>query len=153
MFSLFSNPLSFHDETRTIDGLKIYALQELLDNSSATETFKDTLRDFFSRPQPNNRICYPSGTPALKIVRTIMKLLQEFPQIPFDSVHINARSGCATFKGEIAIEPQNRKFKFLWDCQWRAQESGLTNAWGMPDQVKAAQDFGYQCFQYFEENL
>lgn len=151
MRKLFSQPVNFNDESRSIDGLKISSLQELLSQSQATPAFKDMLEDFIVKPQPGNRIDYPLGTPAIKIVRTIMKLLEEHPEIAFDSVYIDGRSGCSTFAGEISVQPQKRKFNFVWDCQWRAQESGLTNAWGMPDQVKAAQDFGYQCFQKFEE--
>ena len=151
MKNFFTNPVSFFDETRIIDGVKISSTEDLLAQSQASEAFKDTLRDFLIKPQPCNRIRYPLGTPAIKIVRTIMKLLENYPDLPFDAVAVAARSGCATFEGIISVEPQKRQFEFIWDCQWRAQQNNLTNAWGMPDQVKAAHDFGYQCYQKFEE--
>ncbi|KAA3619961.1 MAG: hypothetical protein DWQ05_04340 [Calditrichaeota bacterium] len=148
-FSL--SPVEFWDETRTIDNIKISALQELLNASRATDAFKSALTNFLKTPTANANIRYQVGTPAVKIVRTIMKLLEEFPLLPIESVSIKANSGCSTFAGEIHVEPENKKFKFLWDCQWRALENDVKNNWGMPDQIKAAQDFGYQCFKLFEE--
>lgn len=145
------NPINFWDETRTIDTINIYSLQDLLNRSKATDEFKDAVRNFIDTPTPNSVIRYAVGMPGLKILRTIMKLLEMRPDLEIEAVAITARSGCADFVGTIEVQPGTRKFAFVWNCQWRARENEIQNAWGMPDQIKAANDFGYQCFQSFGE--
>jgi hypothetical protein len=42
------------------------------------------------------------------------------------------------------------KYDFAWDCSWRARQEGWFDFWGAPDQIRAAGEFGYQCFERFE---
>ncbi|MCA9732445.1 MAG: hypothetical protein H6696_13070 [Deferribacteres bacterium] len=145
------SPIDFWDETRTIDNITIHSLHDLLGRSKATEAFKEAVREFVKKPEPNSHIQFGFGTPALKVFRSIMKLLETHPEIIIEAVVVGGHSGCANFIGTIEVQPDGRKFGFNWNCQWRARENDVKNAWGMPDQIKAAYDFGYQCFQSFEE--
>jgi len=64
-------------------------------------------------------------------------------------VEIEGRSGCSNFTGECRLEPGGVRITFDWDCAWKARVEGLT-AYGFPDQQRAAQQFGYDCFRVFE---
>lgn len=149
--SFFSTrPINMLDETRTINGIAIYALADLLKESAATQEFKDAVTTFFNDKKQNDFIKHSSGIPAVKIIRVIMKLLQEYPETKIESIRVDAQSGCSNFDGMLAVEPENLTIHFSWDCAWRAKQSNVVNQWGMVDQAKAAWDFGYQCFSTFE---
>jgi hypothetical protein len=40
--------------------------------------------------------------------------------------------------------------EFAWDCRWRAQQQGWVDAFGFPDQIRAADEFGWNCFQHWQ---
>jgi hypothetical protein len=41
--------------------------------------------------------------------------------------------------------------RFYWDCKWKAQEQGWTDYFGFPDQMRAAREFGYDCFRSWNQ--
>jgi hypothetical protein len=44
-----------------------------------------------------------------------------------------------------------RTFAFVWDCAWRAAQEGWVDKRGNPDQVRAAREFGWQCFSVWND--
>lgn len=147
-FSAF--PIRFLDEPRTIDGVVIHSLQELLDRSAATEAFKRAVVDYRDG-KVSDLIQYRAGVPPLKIMRVLLKLLEELPDEPISGVRIDGFSGCSSFRGTMQAQPGGREFEFDWDCAWRAEVNAVKSPWGFIDQQKAAHDFGYQCFRLFRE--
>jgi hypothetical protein len=110
----------------------IHDLETLLSQSAATADFKQAVQDL----KDNKRqalIVYNSGSPPVKVLRTISKLLEEFPNEVIETVKLDGSSGCT----------------FVWDCKWRAEQEGWTDHFGYPDQIRAAREFGYQCFETF----
>ena len=43
-----------------------------------------------------------------------------------------------------------RQVRFHWDCKWRAQQEGWVDYFGFPDQIRAAREFGWRCFERWE---
>ncbi len=132
--------------------ITIPTLDELLEKSAVTEKFATDLRAFENDSTPNDSIQYAPGCPPVKVLRTIMKLLEAFPEDKIQSVQIQGKSGCADFRGMLVVEGStNRQIDFVWDCSWKAREAGWKTFWGDPDQARAAREYGYQCFQVFKE--
>ncbi|MGI8906053.1 MAG: hypothetical protein ACR2IE_06140 [Candidatus Sumerlaeaceae bacterium] len=123
-------------------------LKTLLDQSSATENFKQAVQDLQTgRNHP--AIQYNRGVPPVKALRAISKLLEDASNEAIDSVVLQGRSGCSDFEGTIQVNGGAMEYAFVWDCAWRAEQEGLRDHWGSPDQIRAAREFGYQCFQQF----
>ena len=124
-------------------------LDQLLSNSNATSTFKEAVRCYVAGKQ-SPLIQHPSGVPPIKVVRVLMKLLEEFGDERITDVQIQGMSSCSAFHGTLIFGPNHSEVRFNWDCGWKAEQEGLTTWYGAPDQTKAAQTFGYQCFETFE---
>ena len=43
-------------------------------------------------------------------------------------------------------------FSFTWCCRWRAEQEGWKDYFGFPDQIRAAREFGWDCFQRWSES-
>ena len=137
-------------ETRTLD--------ELLAASVADAGFKAAVRALDSGG-PGARgalgsgelIAFDTGSPPVKILRVVTKLLEEQPDLAIERVQAQGTSGCGDFRGRIAVQPGDRRFDFVWDCKWRAEQLGWDDPLGLPDQIRAARELGYQCFEKFEE--
>ena len=124
-------------------------LAELLRTSRALDAFKQAVVKF-ARGEDSDLIRYLPGVPRIKIIRVLMKLLESCPADEIADVHIEGVSTCAAFRGAITLWPGSKKFVFEWDCRWKAEEAGLVTWYGAPDQTKAAEAFGYQCFRRFQ---
>lgn len=124
-------------------------LKDLLEKSDATESFKRAVRDF-SEGKDSKLIQYSSGSPKIKVLRVLMKLLDECREEPITEVDIQGASSCSSYLGTLTFGPNNGKIAFNWDCAWKAKQEGLKTWYGAPDQMKAARLFGYQCFERFE---
>jgi hypothetical protein len=87
--------------------------------------------------------------PRIKVQRLLMQLLASESALPITRVVVRGRSGCSDFSGEVKVETvsETHVFDFVWDCRWRAEKEGWTDCFGLPDQMRAAQEFGWQCFQ------
>jgi hypothetical protein len=125
-------------------------LQELLDQSRASDAFKKAVRDL-AEGRRSPQIRTNRGAPTIKVLRFLQKLLEIYPDEAITEVEINGRSGCSEFHGEAVVYPSGRRIRFWWDCSWKAEQEGMSTWWGSPDQTKAAQVFGYQCFREFTE--
>jgi len=124
-----------------------------LDRSAATEPFRAAVRDFLREMRPNDRIRFNRGCPPVKVERTLTHLLATHSDLPLDALEIDGVSGCAYFRGTLGLEAgeESREFRFEWNCQWKAEQVGWTDAFGLPDQIRAARHFGHDCFRVWEE--
>lgn len=131
----------------------IPALDELVESSSISTVFAEALKEYERTGKPNHAIRHNGGCPPVKVIRTICQLLETYPEDAIESVEIEGSSGCSDFRGVLRVEGStSRIIDFAWDCAWRAREAGYKTFWGDPDQQRAAQDFGYRCFEVFEES-
>lgn len=124
-------------------------LSALLVASAATEEFKQAVGDL-QTGRSSAKIAYNPGVPPVKALRAITKLLELEPGLAVDSVNIQATSGCSDFVGTLDVNGGEVRFSFVWDCAWRAKAQGYTDHFGYPDQIRAAREFGYQCFKQFD---
>jgi hypothetical protein len=123
-------------------------LKTLIEQSHATENFKQAVNDLQSG-RSNPAIQFNRAVPPVKALRAISKLLEDSPHVAIDSIVLQGRSGCSDFEGTIQVNGGEMEFAFVWDCAWRAEQEGYKDHWGSPDQIRAAREFGYQCFQQF----
>lgn len=133
----------------TTQELTVTPLNDLLEQSSATQGFKDAVRAL-AAGEKQCRISYSPGSPPVKVLRVICKLLEAHPEHPIDSLEVQAESGCSDFFGRAIAAPGPVEVQFEWNCAWRAEERGWVDAFGDPDQIRAARTLGYQCFRRFE---
>ena len=126
----------------------IKTLAELLEASEATPEFKAAARAL-EQGAAQDCIAYTRGAPPVKVLRVLSKILEQMPEEPIERVEIQAHSGCSNFSGSARLEPGAIVIDFDWDCRWRAEQQGWTDAFGDPDQIRAAQTYGYQCFADF----
>lgn len=129
----------------------IPTLDQLLAASAATAEFRAAAVQFAADQKASDRIQFPSGrsNPPVKVLRAICGLLEFAPQLAIDRVSVSGEAGCSDYRGEITVNSSLR-FRFVWDCAWRAEQAGLKDWMGSPDQQKAAREFGYRCFEVFE---
>ncbi|HET7457556.1 MAG TPA: hypothetical protein VFJ74_07865 [Gemmatimonadaceae bacterium] len=127
-------------------------LQELLASSHATPEFKADVLAYASY-QDAPRITTARHAPRIKVLRLVAQLLSAEPSLPVERVRVEGLSGCADFRGTATVEAggETRTFEFVWDCHWRAVQEGWTDAFGLPDQIRAAREFGWRCFERWAE--
>ena len=85
----------------------------------------------------------------------LAQLLSEESHLEIEDVSIDAWSGCSDFRGTISVTTSEglRTFRFRWDCSWRAEQEGWFDAFQLPDQIRAAHEFGWRCFSDWQEQL
>jgi hypothetical protein len=124
----------------------------LLEQSNATDAFTaDAMA--YRRGEIAERITLARHAPRVKVVRLIAQLAAAEPQLAVDGIYVDAWSGCSDFRGTVRVREasgETHEFDFLWDCEWRAREQGWTDHFGFPDQIRAAREFGWRCFQRWE---
>jgi hypothetical protein len=124
-------------------------LTPLLAQSAATEAFRTDLAAFANRGE-SPRISAPGRSPRVKVLRAIAQLLHVEPSLQIEQVAVRAVSGCADFIGELEVTDSagiTHLFDFEWNCEWKAKQLGYVDGFGFPDQIRAAQEFGWQCFE------
>jgi len=126
---------------------------QMLERSSATEAFRDAVERFLREGRPNERIAFNRDCPALKVERWLTKALEEYPELHIESIDLRASSGCEYFRGtaEVHTAAEMRRVSFHWDCKWKAQQMTWADYFGFPDQIRAAREFGYDCFRSWHE--
>ena len=145
---------------------QVQTLEELLGASRAAPGFKEAVRAFATgsdqgpakvpdSAKVQDRIEYNHASPPVKVLRFIMKLLEECPDRAIESVGLEAVSSCSTFNGQATIQtatshPGELCVEFVWDCAWRARQMGWKDPFGDPDQIRAAEIYSYQCFRLFK---
>ena len=125
----------------------------LLDRSAATATFREAVTGFLAKGHACERIVFSSGSPPVKVERALAKALVEYPHLPIESIEIRASSGCEYFRGTLYLRTasEERRVAFHWDCKWRAEQEGWRDWFGFPDQMRAAREFGWNCFRSWDE--
>jgi hypothetical protein len=129
-------------------------MELILGESQATDSFKMDVAAFCSgRVAP--RVAVEGFAPRVKVQRLLMQLLSSEAALPITRVVVRGRSGCSDFAGEVKVETvsETHVFDFVWDCRWRAEKEGWTDCFGLPDQMRAAHEFGWQCFQLWSARL
>lgn len=124
-------------------------MDALLDQSQAMPEFKEAVHAML-RGENQEQISFNWGAPPVKVLRVVAKILETMPEVQIEKVDIHATSGCSTFIGSATIQPGKIQVQFNWDCQWRASQMGWNNFFGEPDQIRAAHEFGYQCFKQWD---
>ena len=124
---------------------------KILTRSCATNRFKNDVIAFASRADVPS-ITLVRAVPRVKVVRLINQLLHAHPEWVVDRLRVDARSGCSDFVGTAVVEGggQSRVIQFAWDCRWRAEQEGWVDAFGFPDQIRAADEFGWNCFHRWQ---
>ncbi len=127
-------------------------LSQLLERSRASEGFRTSVQAFVNDARPNDRVTFDPYSPAVKVERTLTKLLEEHPDLEIEKVEIDGASGCEYYRGELRVHTSAgvRNVRFHWDCKWRALQEGWTDYFGFPDQVRAAREFGHDCFRLWQ---
>jgi len=126
--------------------------EPMLVGSQATAAFRTDLAQYASR-QPAERISASASSPRVKVLRVIAQLLHAEPSLEIDRVQVRGASGCADFSGLITVTDafgESQAFAFEWNCEWKAKQMGYVDGFGFPDQIRAAQEFGWQCFQRWD---
>jgi hypothetical protein len=124
---------------------------KLLTQSCATDRFKTDVLAFSARAETAS-ITFTRAVPRIKVIRLVNQLLHAHPEWAIERVHIDARSGCSDFVGTVTVEGagESRTFEFAWDCRWRAEQQGWVDVFGFPDQIRAADEFGWNCFHHWK---
>lgn len=124
---------------------------QILTRSCATERFKTDVVAFASRAEAPS-ITLVRSVPRIKVIRLINQLLHAHPEWAVERLRVDARSGCSDFVGTVTVEGggQSRTIEFAWDCRWRAEQQGWIDAFGFPDQIRAADEFGWNCFHRWQ---
>ena len=130
--------------------VSIRNLEELLEQSAASPEFKEAVKRL-EDGTGQELIRFNPQSPPVKVLRLVMKLLEEFPAMPLESLAIEAESGCSDYVGHAIAQPGALRFEFEWNCQWRAETMGWVDAFGDPDQIRASQTYGYQCFRRLDK--
>lgn len=127
-------------------------IEHILGASSATAAFQQDVRAYL-RGDRAERIVTLHHVPRIKVLRVIAHLLEWHPELEVDAVRIDARSGCSNFAGVVMVEASDglHEFDFVWDCAWRARQEGWTDCFGFPDQIRAAREFEWRCFERWEK--
>lgn len=130
------------------DDLLRRELDELLLRSAAGEPFRAAVRAFAADAR-TAAIVVPRVVPRLKVLRLLAQLLDAEPALRPVRAEVDARSGCSDLRGTLSVIDEagvEHRWRFVWDCRWRAEEEGLRDRWGQPDQVRAAREYGWRCF-------
>lgn len=127
-------------------------LLAFLEQSRATDAFKADVRAFLVH-QPAPRVATVRLAPRVKVARVLTQLLAAEPDLVVERVRVDAVSGCSDFRGTLTVEAEGevRVFDFAWCCQWRADAEGWRDAFGFPDQIRAAREFDWRCFEAWRE--
>jgi hypothetical protein len=126
-------------------------MRSAIEGSRATMAFKNALTGF-EAGQRTDRVKVESYVPAVKVRRLLTQLLTTEPSLEIEHVVIRGQSGCSDFVGsvDVATPSGSHRFDFVWCCRWRAENEGYVDYFGFPDQMRAAQEFDWQCFQRWE---
>lgn len=131
-------------------------LERLLAGSNATESFKRVVRAFYAGHafdgSPFDRVAVHRPVPRIKVRRLLTHVLEAEPHLAVDRVVLDARSGCSDFVGRVQLHTatETHTYDFVWDCRWRAEQEGWTDCFGLPDQIRAADEFDWRCFARWE---
>lgn len=129
------------------------SLDACLAASRATPEFQADVRAYADY-RDASRVVLLRAAPRVKVLRVITQLVATHPELVIERVRIEGASGCADYRGTVVAEiarERPRAFTFVWDCAWRAAQEGWVDSRGNADQVRAAREFGWQCFSVWND--
>lgn len=126
-------------------------LDQILATSQAAEPFKSDVRRYYAGAGVD-RIRVDGFAPAVKVRRLLAHILATEAHLPIEKVALSGRSGCSDFVGTVALHTATHThvYEFVWDCKWRAEQEGWTDYFGLPDQIRAAREYDWRCFERWE---
>jgi hypothetical protein len=126
-------------------------METLVHGSRATAEFKVEVLSFLAG-KAADRVKVETYVPRVKVRRLLAHLLHSEPALEIDKVVVRGSSGCSDFVGSVDVHTTSGRhaFDFVWDCRWRAEHEGYVDVFGFPDQMRAAMEFDWQCFQRWE---
>ena len=126
-------------------------LEQILAKSRADEAFKRSVRMFCEHGGAEH-IRIEGFAPSIKVKRLLAHMLETEPHLPIERITLRGRSGCSDFVGVVKVETrtETQAFEFVWDCRWRAEQEGWTDCFGFPDQMRAAREYDWRCFERWE---
>jgi hypothetical protein len=126
-------------------------LDQLLTESNAAESFKASVRSFYAGGSAE-RIRIDGFAPSVKVKRVLAHMLSAEPHLEIEHVSVRGRSGCSDFVGTLKAHTANdtHVYEFVWDCRWRAEQEGWVDYFGFPDQIRAAREYDWRCFERWE---
>jgi len=128
-------------------------MEPLLAVSGATDEFKASVRQYSTHGKAP--LVEAAGfAPPIKVLRVLAQLLDVEPTLRLGRVRVEGYAGCSDFRGSIEahIDGRVRQWSFVWCCRWRASEEGWVDCFGFPDQMRAAREFGFRCFERWVES-
>jgi hypothetical protein len=126
-------------------------LEQILAQSRAAEPFKSAVRSY-SSAGGGDHIRVDGFAPSVKVKRLLAHMLAAEPHLPIERISLRGRSGCSDFVGTVKVHTpdETREYAFVWDCRWRAEQEGWTDCFGFPDQIRAAREYDWRCFERWE---
>ena len=126
-------------------------MKTLIESSCATTDFKADVASYLSCERCE-RVKVETYVPRVKVQRLLTQLLAVEPSLEVEQVVIRGMAGCSNFIGSVDVHTASGAavFDFVWCCRWRAEREGLVDYFGFPDQLRAAQEFDWRCFQRWE---
>src|SRR5262245_30165580 len=126
-------------------------MDALVHGSNATAEFKAEVLSFLAGER-TERVKVESRVPLVKVRRLLTQLLHAESSLEIERVVVRGASGCSDFVGSVDVHTRTggHVFDFVWDCRWRAESEGYQDYFGYPDQVRAAMEFDWRCFQRWE---
>jgi len=126
-------------------------METLLQSSRATANFKADVEAYVSG-RGAERVKVETYVPRVKVQRLLTQLLSVEPALEIEQVVIRGTAGCSNFVGSVDVHTSAgaHVFDFTWCCRWKAEAEGFTDYFGFPDQLRAAQEFDWRCFQQWK---
>jgi len=126
-------------------------LEQILSESQAAETFKRSVRIYCANGGAEH-IRIEGSAPRIKVKRLLAHILTAEPHLPIENISLRAKSGCSDFIGTVQVHTTSETlvYDFVWDCRWRAEQEGWTDCFGFPDQIRAAREYDWRCFERWE---
>jgi hypothetical protein len=123
-------------------------LEQILRTSNAAEPFKRAVRGYGSGASAE-LIQIHGHAPSIKVRRLLTHILATESHLAIEQMSVRARSGCSDFVGTVSLRTATgtHVYDFVWDCRWRAEQEGWTDYFGFPDQIRAAREYDWRCFE------
>lgn len=137
-------------EPRTVER-HLTELEQILSESRAADAFKTAVRSYCASGDAEH-IRVEGFAPTIKVKRLLAHMLTAEPHLPIERISLRARSGCSDFIGTVQVHTgsQTLSYEFVWDCRWRAEQQGWRDCFGFPDQIRAAREYDWRCFERWE---
>jgi len=126
-------------------------LEQILARSQAADTFKHAVRAFCEKGGAEH-IRIEGYAPSVKVQRLLAHILSTEAHLPIERITLRGRSGCSDFVGTVHVQTKSEThaYEFVWDCRWRAEQEGWTDCFGFPDQIRAAREYDWRCFERWQ---